>query len=246
MPNELIKKTSRFMLENSPSILAGMAIGTGVALPFLVARATRKADAIIFELEDLKQRPLTTEEKIQETWYVYLPTGLALATLTTCVIGSARIQTRRVNALATLYSFTGSALKDYQEKVIELVGRKKHEAIKDAVAEKHISENPHSKAQVVITNNGNTLCYDSLSGRYFESDAEEIRRAQNEMNHFLLTQADITLNEWYMALGLEEIRLGELMGWTSDGPLDIYFTTKKTDKDVPCLVLQYSAQPIRM
>ncbi|MFR8351429.1 MAG: DUF6353 family protein [Blautia obeum] len=45
--------------------------------------------------------------------------------------------------------------------------------MKDAVAKDKVEKNPVVTREVIITEKGNTLCYDAISGRYFKSDIEK-------------------------------------------------------------------------
>ncbi|MDE8707678.1 DUF6353 family protein, partial [[Ruminococcus] torques] len=89
---------------------------------------------------------------------------------------------RRNAALATAYTLSESALNDYQEKVIEMFGEKKNEAVKDAIAKDKVEKNPVVTREVIITEKGNTLCYDAVSGRYFKGDIEKFKKAECELN----------------------------------------------------------------
>ena len=77
----------------------------------------------------------------------------------------------------TTYALSETALKEYKDKAIEIVGEEKNREIIDAVAKDKISQNPVSKQEVIVTGKGNVLCYETLSGRYFESDINALRTA---------------------------------------------------------------------
>lgn len=87
-------------------------------------------------------------------------------------------------------------MKLYQEKVVETIGEKKEQQIRDEVAKEQVAKNPVSKNEVIITGGGETLCYDSLSGRYFKSDIEKLRKAVNELNHTMVNDMCASLNDY--------------------------------------------------
>ena len=98
--------------------------------------------------------------------------------------------------------------------------------------------------EVIFTGKGSVMCYDSLSGRYFKSDIEQIRRVVNELNRNLLSDMFLTVNELYYAIGLSGTKLGDMMGWDIDkGMLEIDFSAQLTEEGEPCLVLNYSTEP---
>ena len=49
-----------------------------------------------------------------------------------------------------------------------MFGEKKHETVKDAITRDKIEKNPVVTREIIITEKGNTLCYDAISGRYFK------------------------------------------------------------------------------
>lgn len=159
-------------------------------------------------------------------------------------IGANSINQRRLAALATICSLTEATLKEYQKKVVETIGEKKAKEIKEEIYKDKLVANPVTKQGLVITGKGNTLCYEVISGRYFMSDIENIRKAQNELNHNFLTDMFLPLNEVYYALGLLETKLGNDLGWDlSNGLLEFDFTSRLTADGVPCLVIDYSEEP---
>lgn len=233
-------------VKHSPEILVGLGIAGSVGAVIFGVKATPKALRLIEERKKKeKKEKLTVKETIATTWKCYIPT-LALETMSiACILGSKKIDSKRYAALAAAYSLTEGQLKDYQKKVVEVVGEKKAEAIKDAVAEEQIKNNPIvSDDQVIFTGLGDTLCYDSVSGRYFKSDIEKIRRAANEINRRLLNEEYISLNEWYYELNLAPISIGESLGWNiGTGYLEIAFSSQLANGDKPCLVIGYDIGP---
>ena len=105
---------------------------------------------------------------IKAAFKCYIPSAVITTLSVGCIIAASNINHKRNAALATAYSLSESALKLYQEKVIETVGEKKEQQIRDEVAKEQIARNPVSKNEVIVTSSGNTLCYDVLSGRYFK------------------------------------------------------------------------------
>ncbi|MBQ5562679.1 MAG: hypothetical protein IIT39_04770 [Clostridia bacterium] len=76
--------------------------------------------------------------------------------------------------------------------------------------------NPVSEVEstaIVTTGYGDTLCYETLSGRYFYSDIEKIRAAVNRANKIILEESYISLNEFYDELDLGHTGIGDSIGW---------------------------------
>ena len=151
---------------------------------------------------------------------------------------------RRRAALVTAYTLSESALKEYQEKVVEAIGEKKEQAIRDSIAKDKVTKNPVSNHEVIITEKGNTLCYDTLSGRYFKSDRDKIDKAINELNRRMRDEMYISLNDFYYEIGLNSIDLGDLLGWNIDnGYIEPTFSYQGADDGTPCLAISYLVEP---
>jgi hypothetical protein len=247
----VLKTIMRGLERESPTILTGLGI-TGIATTAIMAvRATPKALYLLEEerairyADESKREPISKIDTIKIVWKCYLPATLVGLATAVCFIGAHSINLRRNAALASLYSITEASLKNYQEKVIEIIGKNKEEKIHDALVADRLVQNPVSKNEVIITGNGETLFYDSWSGRYFKSDMEKVRKAQNDLNHDLLGgDMYLSLNSLYEELGLERVEAGSEIGWTFDnGMLDIKFTSKITDTGIPCIVMEYAIHP---
>lgn len=126
--------------------------------------------------------------------------------------------------------YDGSYIKKLQEKVAETVGEKKAEEIKTKIVKEKIENNPMANKEVIITSKGDTLCYDSVSGRYFKSDIDTIKKIVNELNRRMLSESYISLNDFYYELGLSFTKMGDQLGWNIDrGLIDISYVPLLAD-----------------
>lgn len=149
-----------------------------------------------------------------------------------------------VELLATAYSLSEAAFAEYREKAAETVGEKKEAEIRDKVAKAQIERDPVSGHEVIMTGKGDTLCYDVVSGRYFKSSIEKIRRAENVLNRKLMDEMYVSLNEFYYELGLKCTGMGNELGWNvDDGLIDLHFSTQLSEDETPCLVVDYHIAP---
>lgn len=236
----LIASSSDFVKKYSPQILTGLGVGSAVASVYLTYKATIKATSMYIDKHSDEPTPLALAK---EEWKSFLvPLGV-LAVGTTCSILSNSIGTRRVAAMASAYSLLDKTFVDYKEEAKSLVGKGKEKAIHDKVAEKIVTKNPPVEGNVIITGNGETLYCDSLSGRYFKSNADEVKHAINKLNYELRAQDHVSLNEFYDMLGLEHTKLGEELGWTSDNFVDVEFSAQLYNDQDPVIVLDYSVEP---
>lgn len=231
--------------KHSPEILTGIGIAGMITTTVMAVRATPKALILIEERkEEIGAEKLEAMDMVKTTWACYIPAAITGTLSIACLIGASSVNARRNAALATAYTLSESALKDYQGKVIEMFGEKKNEAVKDAVAKDKVEKNPVVTREVIITEKGNTLCYDAISGRYFKSDIEKIKKAACELNRQMLDDMYVSLNDFYYEIGLDSVKLGDELGWNVDsGYIDLSFSSQLASDGTPCLVIDYSVAP---
>lgn len=231
--------------KHSPEILIGIGIAGWCSTTILAVKSTPKALRLLEDARNEKGAPLTTKEKVKTAWKCYIPAAVTGVVSTACLIGSSSVSTRRNAALATAYQISSTALADYKEKVVEVVGEKKSQVVKEKVHQKKVDENPISKAApVVITEKGNTLCYDITSGRYFKSDIDTIKKTINELNRrMVLGEMYISLNDLYTELDLPTIPIGDEIGWAVDTMIEPDFSSQIAGDGQPCIVLEFLVAP---
>lgn len=231
--------------KHSPEILTGIGIAGMLTTTIMAVRATPKALILIEERkEEIGAEKLEAMDMVKTTWACYIPAAITGTLSVACLIGASSVNARRNAALATAYTLSESALKDYQGKVIDMFGEKKNEAVKDAVAKDKVEKNPVVTREVIITEKGNTLCYDAISGRYFKSDIEKIKKAECELNRQMLDDMYVSLNDFYYEIGLDSVKLGDELGWNVDsGYIDLSFSSQLASDGTPCLVIDYSVAP---
>lgn len=243
--SKIVKSVQTTVIKHSPEILTGIGIAGMITTTVMAVKATPKALMLIEEKKDEEQvDELTPVETIKTTWKCYIPAVITGTLSTACLIGAQSVSAKRNAALATAYTLSETALKEYQEKVVETIGEKKEQVIQDKVAKDKIEKDPVKNHEVIITQKGDTLCYDVISGRYFKSDMEKIRKAVNNLNYRLNSEMYISLNEFYYELGLRCTELGNELGWNiGDGLIDPKISAQLTEDGEPCLVIDYHIAP---
>lgn len=241
----IFKNTRNFIGKYSPELLIGLGLTGMITSTVLAVKSTPKA---LYLIEDRKKElnvyKLTTVETIKVAWKPYIPSVLLSAASISCIIGATSINLRRNAALATAYTISERTLVRYRDKVIDALGDKREKKIREEVAQEETKDNKINNTQVFITSGGNTLCMDKISGRYFKSDMETIKRAVNDLNRELVFEMYVSLNDFYERLGLEPTKIGEHLGWNLDnGLIEIEFNTALAEDGEPCLVLDYDISP---
>lgn len=237
---------TKFVSDNSPTILAGLASGGVAFTAILAVKVTpevnrRRAEATA-ELKGLET--LRGKAKLFAFIYKpYLPAVSVGAASIACIIGGTAISQRRNAALASIYTLTEKAFTEYKGKVAETIGAKKEESVRAAIAEEHIRKEPPSNS--LIIGDGQVTCYDTLTGRYFSSDMEALRKAQNDINQKTINEMYASQNDFYQLVGLPLVGYGEEVGWRTDNMLELEFSSILSEDGKPCLAIDYRLQPIR-
>ena len=244
----------------SPEILTGIGIAGMVTTTVLAVKATPKALRLIEEAEDhgigitskdgdsdWRYRKLTKMETLKVAWKPYIPAVITGSVSVACLVGASRVSFKRNAALATAYTLSEKALKDYKYNVVETIGEKKEEKIREKVAQKKVDNQPASKSEIVVVNSGKIMFLEPVSNRYFMSDVESIRKIINDLNYRLTsgTEEYISLSEFYDEIGLSHTSISDEIGWNiyRDGQISIDMPSAKTDGGEPCLVLDYTVSP---
>lgn len=249
--SKMVRYVKHTTAKHSPEILTGIGIAGMITTTVMAVRATPKALLLIEEEKRLLKKEHTKTsgeikpiEVVKVTWKCYIPAAITGAVSIVCLIGASSVNMRRNAALATAYTLSESTLKEYQKKVVETVGEKKEQTIRDEVAKDRIERNPVSSKEVIITEKGNTLCLDYVSGRYFRSDIDTIKKAVNELNRRMRDEMYISLNDFYYEIGLPANGSGDELGWTIDrGYIEPDFSSQLAEDGTPCLVISYLVAP---
>ena len=116
--------------------------------------------------------------------------------------------------------------------------------IRKAIISDKLTKDSIKNKEVIMTQSGNTLCYDPYSGRYFKSDMETLKRAITRLNKTMLEQMSVSLNDLYYEIGLKETKTGELIGWNiSSDIINDSYESMLADDGTPCIVLDFYNPP---
>lgn len=255
------KTVQNAAIKHSPEILTGMGIAGMITTTILAVKATPKAMRLIEEEKTFKEKEahevgifteedeeyafkLTPLEVVKAAWKPYIPAAVTGSLSIASLICASSTNARRNAALATAYSLSETALKEYREKVVETIGEKKEQAVLDKVAKDKIDRNPVVNNEVIITERGNTLCYDTISGRYFKSDPDMLKRVENDLNRRMIDEMYVSLNEFYYEIGLNGTSVGHDLGWNIDkGYIELRFSSQLASDGQPCLVVDFNTAP---
>jgi hypothetical protein len=245
-----IKVSERFLIDNSPSILSGVAVTGSLTIAYLTGRGSFKASKIL-EIEQAKLdvmeiergRKLTTKEKVFHTWQCYIPPAIAVAGTIGCIVAAGHINAKRMAALAVAYKVSENQFGEYKDKVREIIGGKKDDEIRADLAQDRVNANPPGE-RVFTAFGGESLCLDKWTDRYFRCDMQTIRAAENDVNKAMYRGHDVaTLADFYDAIGLSAPKCANEVGWNSDVPLELRFDSVLTPEGEPVLVMDFVTTP---
>ena len=229
--------------QNAPVITTTLAIVSATATTVLAVNAgmsTReRLDAYKAEHED---EEIPTSVKIKQTWKIYIPTALMLASTITSIVALHRVGLNREASALALYKVSEQAFSRYRNKVVEKLGEDSEKEVREAVAQDTINANPPSGDVVVV--NGEVLCCDIYSGRYFQSSMEDINRAVNDFNRKIIHENYASLTEFYELVGLEANGSSDDVGWMTDALLEVSYSSVLTPDGRPCLAVDFRNSPV--
>ena len=247
----LFKDVKMAVSKHSPEILTGLGIAGMITTTVLAVKATPKALELIEdrkeELDIYPTEKLPPVETVKATWKCYAPAAVTGATSVACLIGASSVNAKRNAALATAYNLAATSLSEFKEATREVVGEKKEQLIRNKVAEERINKEPVNQSAIIVSGNGNTRCFDTITKRRFVSDIETIKRIVNELNRRMVNGEDyISLNEFYYELGLDGSSVGDELGWNvTSGLIELDFSAQLDTDGTPCIVIDYMVAPKR-
>lgn len=244
----IIRTVERYAIDNSPTLLTAFGVTGTLATAYLTGKATFKAAAILRDEEATrmlqeKQPPAPNKkEQVKLVWKCYLPPAAAVVTTIGCIVAANTISMSRAAAMAAAYTLADKNFGEYKDKVKEVLGEKKEGEIRSAVAQDAANNTP--MINVERGNGGDTLCLDKWTGRFFTSDMQSIRAAENDLNKGLYRGNDrvATLGDFYNCLGISSPKCSEEIGWNADSPLDLTFDTVLREGQ-PVLVMDFANTP---
>ena len=219
-----LRKTQQFAVKNAPGILMGMGTVGSITSVIFAIKATpaawnAHADAVVektakkigktaaetewlITIDETEQEKLTIPETIKACGKFYIPAiGLELFSLG-CFWGAHGIDVRRQAILAGLYSTAEEALREYQRKVQEMIGKDAEKEVRNAQAQDFVTQNPPPAQKTVILEDDTDLWW-VVDGHYFRSNLMKIKAAQNDINHDMIQNMYASRADLYWLLDPE-------------------------------------------
>lgn len=236
----LWKSIDKVTRKYTPEILTGLGVASMVTGAGLMIPATIKTVRTL----DSMPEDAPAKEKVKAVAPNYIWPAMTVVSGALCVGGGCAKGHRRTAVATTAATMFRTALEDTRSAIKEEFGEAKLTKVNNRVAKKQLERDPVSDKSVLVIGNGNMLCYDSVTGRYFRTDIDKLKAAINTCNANLITDMYVSLNDFHYEIGLSSTELGDTLGWNiDDGLIDITFAYQAAENGEPCLALEYLTSP---
>lgn len=237
-----LNSSRAWIFNHSSELEIGFGImGFATAIGFGVRAGMKAAPEIEKRKKELGVEKLTPKETVQTVGKMFIPTvGTAVASSVLVIHGTKSLNKANA-ALATAYSITEAAFKDYQEKVVEVVGEKKEKQIRDEISKEAITKNPPPANTELMINTGYGKCiaYEPITKKYILTSPEAIYKAVNNYNRRLIGEMWLPFNEFTYDIGIQPTAECDIIGNDVDHPLEVYLSAQLDDNERPVLVINY-------
>ena len=218
-------------------ICTSVSVAGVISTAFLTGRASISAVRII----DSSETKLSKKNVIKLVWRLYIPATATGLTTIAAILFAHKVASKKVAAISALYAASDTMFDQYRAKVLETLGKERELSLRDKIAQENVDRHPVSNATII--GSGRVLCLDTFSGRYFYSDAETIRRAQNDINAIVINDMYATLTQFYDLIGLPPTAISSEIGWNTDRLLEVLFNVCLSEDKLPCLSISFSTSP---
>lgn len=232
------KITRRVFRENQIWIVPVVAaVGVGVT-GYLSAAATAKAidETPREDGETVRQH---MHRAAKDNWTLYGAAAATGLTTTATVVFGSYASNKRLATAVSAAKITETTFNEYRKAVVKELGEKKERVVSEQVAVNKVKANPPTDSNVIIVAEKTVTCCELYTGRYFKSDMETLKQSVNEINHRILNELYVSMDEFYDLLGLEHTTTSDGIGWDSDRLLELEYATVLHD-DTPCLTFSYN------
>lgn len=230
----VLKGTQKLLIRHAPGILMGMGtVGVGTAV-ILAVKAGPKTVILTEEAEMEKAKasgesntlmiPLTWQEKLAATYRIYIPpVGLTVFGLM-CFWAAHGIDLKRQAVVAGLYSTAEATLQEYQRKVVDMLGQKQADEIRESIGNDHASQAQRNLPPPPEDYDLGTQKWCILYGRRFPCSYNKIKEAQNDINDLMFREMYASEADLFYKLDpsgefLRPDDRARMTGWTVDNML---------------------------
>lgn len=189
-------------------ILSWVAVG-GVALTsYLSAKCSKKVPD-----------NATTAEKAK----TYAPAIVSGMATSACILTSDHLSGKAITSLAAVAAYATTNRDKIKQKLVDAVGKDEAQKMIAEANDESVPEVKGAKSKKLLapwegpsiewTGYGDHLFLDGYSGRLFRSSPEMVQEALTKINEQFHDNQEVSLNDYYRALGITETGFGDRYCW---------------------------------
>lgn len=217
-----MKKDILSWLKKHTSTLLCIASAGGLVMTaVLAAKSTPKAMDILKKRQSDKGEELTPIEKARAVFPCYVPAVVAGAASIACIFCANVLNKKQQASLVGAYALLNNQYRRYTDKVKDICGEDTHKAVLNAIAVEQADDTPVNAYAITgrlssfeDDDEERRLFYDAYSQRYFESTVSHVLQAEYHVNRNYSLGSDVTLNDFYLFLGIDKVNGGDDIGWS--------------------------------
>ena len=247
-----MSKVTNFINKNDTNLVIGMGIASGFIFgSALWYKTGQKVQNILNNKKEMLQRELTLKEKVKYTWKIFIFPTVNTVASAAAIAYATKVNNKRLAALGAAYNLTEIAFQNYMDKTREIIGEKKEEEIKQAIAKDNDEKSSDkNKVQIITTGREDIWVRDSLTMREFLSSWDRIQKAALELNLEAANDLSgrISLSDWFYKIGLEPTADSDYRGWDISKPgnygkIDIEPVSYLRKNNEPGVEIYYNTRP---
>lgn len=245
------KVLEKLAVDNSPVLLTAIGVAGTIGTAVLTHRAATKAEQLRQQEYDDRLavtgltgfvKP-TRKENFQRSWKLYIPPVISGTVTIGAIVMANHIGTKRAAAMAAAYTISEKAYTEYREKVVEKLGEKEENNIRNSIVEDRVRKDPPAEGNVMFLGDGDHLFIEMYTGRYFRSSREKVQKAVNEVNYMINTHGYASVSEFYREIGLPVTSVSDSVGWNSDKLMAVEYQAVLSEDGQPCVGINFVTGP---
>lgn len=226
-------KIVRSLLKVAPTVLTAISTVGTLATAYFSHEDTKRAMHILDNYKSGFADPnvkIPIKDEIRITGKCYWRTALSVAITIASGIAANRLSAAQI---ATLTATVGYLAADRKQIVENLRGELSSSHANEIIGPKHLDSDDAwwtPSSTIEETGKGDTLCFESFSGRWFYSSIDEVDLALKHIRERFRDGEYLCMNDLYKELGICVTSLGYEFGWPNNG--DFYNQDLEIDADM--------------
>lgn len=215
MKNKIFCKIIRSLRKATPTILTCAAAMGVIGTAISAARASIKAQELLSTAKKQKGEELTKVETVCAAVPAYLPPVAVGAATLACVIGSNFLNRKQQATIFSGYALLNEQYKQYRKAAKVVYGKEADAKINAQIAKDTYIDGDGYIYLPEYDESDKKLFYDMNSQKYFWATTSAVLNAIYHLNRNLALRGDATVNEFLDFIGIENVKDGDKLGWTS-------------------------------